>query len=1085
MTLVQSQNQSNLNDSLSTTTTTTMTQSTSHKHAHGAIVRIHLEHFMTYKEVELYPGSRLNVIIGPNGSGKSSIVCAICLGLAGHPRVIGRAGNIGDYVKTGHEKGMIEIELFNAEKGSNWIINRTLHVHNASKWTLNGKQTTEAAIKELMKKLHIQVDNLCQFLPQEKVAEFTNMSKCDLLENTEKCIGGEDLYLLHKSLKTLGQETRNLEIDLNEALNQAATCKQILKHLEPDVQAIQGRKDLEAKIVEYTQCKYFRDYGEKAIEHENITKAFDVCKKKVDEINHRLQPVQDQIDKAKTELDKAQTTFKSKYKESFDLKNKLTKEINAISEQSDDLIDKIRDELRHKKDEEKRRIELCKDVQQQINALEEQFCSMDINSQDQDDLQAEWNKLEEERKKISEQQTQLSNKHQQVIDEMRRIQQDIQIKQRELDHINNVQETRLAKLQHQNPDAWKAVKWLRQNRMLFQKTIYEPMILSLNVNDSNMMKYVEFIIPKRDLLAMFIFEDTDDMELFIKECHEKQKLVVHGSAIPSMSLEEFRRESMSINDLKKYGMVQYVLDTIQGPDPILRYLCQTIKIHTLPIANDSAMAQIDNITRDGRIRRFFVKNFFYTLSISYYTNEPSTTNVHVQKEKYLTDSISHDRKQKIEQEHMQMKDRYTELQKSQQTFEKEQTSLSRQLDDVKARKIAINDKRNMKAKLERKIEEKKHTLTIYQKKQIDIEKEEKLAHEKEMKIHEDKMHKLSVQVKELENFNQKSSTMMIESGRVALARQQHLKAVGKLETYNEELTQLKEQTINSKKRFEASETLIRLAVQKIIKSLDKNISSNGTLLPNKLIKELQTKFAKLPKNLADLESEIMNFNAQLSCQGTIKDDVIRLHQQEKTNLIQIENRINDLENKIKQGQITADTSKTNWLNQVNKMINDINEKFVDLFNTMGCKGQVCLDIPESPKDFEKYGVNIKVQFRDGEKLHEMSEFLQSGGEKSVSVMLYMIALQNMTICPFRCVDEINQGMDPTNERRIFELLVRHSSDKANSQYFLLSPKLLPNLKYSRKIKLLFVCNGDVNIKSQEWNVSKYIERRRALAQSSK
>jgi hypothetical protein len=39
---------------------------------------------------------------------------------------------------------------------------------------------------------------------------------------------------------------------------------------------------------------------------------------------------------------------------------------------------------------------------------------------------------------------------------------------------------------------------------------------------------------------------------------------------------------------------------------------------------------------------------------------------------------------------------------------------------------------------------------MYQKKQIDIEKEEKLAHEKEMKIHEDKMHKLNTQVKELE-----------------------------------------------------------------------------------------------------------------------------------------------------------------------------------------------------------------------------------------------------------------------------------------------------------------------------------------------
>ncbi len=41
-------------------------------------------------------------------------------------------------------------------------------------------------------------------------------------------------------------------------------------------------------------------------------------------------------------------------------------------------------------------------------------------------------------------------------------------------------------------------------------------------------------------------------------------------------------------------------------------------------------------------------------------------------------------------------------------------------------------------------------LSIYEKKQIDIKKEEKLAHEKEMKIHEDKMHKLNIQVKEFE-----------------------------------------------------------------------------------------------------------------------------------------------------------------------------------------------------------------------------------------------------------------------------------------------------------------------------------------------
>jgi hypothetical protein len=57
------------------------------------------------------------------------------------------------------------------------------------------------------------------------------------------------------------------------------------------------------------------------------------------------------------------------------------------------------------------------------------------------------------------------------------------------------------------------------------------------------------------------------------------------------------------------------------------------------------------------------------------------------------------------------------------------------------------------------------------------------------------------------------------------------------------------------------------------KLLNKTLPSDDIYLSNKLLQELQTKFNNLPKSLADIESEIMNFNAQLSCQGTVKDDV--------------------------------------------------------------------------------------------------------------------------------------------------------------------------------------------------------------------
>ena len=55
--------------------------------------------------------------------------------------------------------------------------------------------------------------------------------------------------------------------------------------------------------------------------------------------------------------------------------------------------------------------------------------------------------------------------------------------------------------------------------------------------------------------------------------------------------------------------------------------------------------------------------------------------------------------------------------------------------------------------------------------------------------------------------------------------------------------------------------------------------------------------------------------------------------------------------------------------------------------------------------------------------------------------------------PFRCVDEINQGMDAVNERRVFNLLVRTSCEERSAQYFLLTPKLLPDLTYSRNMKV--------------------------------
>jgi len=54
-------------------------------------------------------------------------------------------------------------------------------------------------VEQLVSNLGIQVGNLCQFLPQEKVTDFARMSPQELLENTEKavCIPLADDCLTH------------------------------------------------------------------------------------------------------------------------------------------------------------------------------------------------------------------------------------------------------------------------------------------------------------------------------------------------------------------------------------------------------------------------------------------------------------------------------------------------------------------------------------------------------------------------------------------------------------------------------------------------------------------------------------------------------------------------------------------------------------------------------------------------------------------------------------------------------------------------------------------------------------------------
>ena len=149
--------------------------------------------------------------------------------------------------------------------------------------------------------------------------------------------------------------------------------------------------------------------------------------------------------------------------------------------------------------------------------------------------------------------------------------------------------------------------------------------------------------------------------------------------------------------------------------------------------------------------------------------------------------------------------------------------------------------------------------------------------------------------------------------------------------------------------------------------------------------------------------------------------------------------------------------KATWLPEVRRLVKKIDQNFSEAFKTVGIGGEVVFN--ESSDDFAKYSIDLRVRFREEGQLITLDSAYHSGGESSTSTILYLMALQGVTVSPFRVVDEINQGMDSVNERQVFKLLCDAATAPDTPQCFLLTPKLLPDLPFSDDVTVLQIMNG--------------------------
>ncbi|XP_029012929.1 structural maintenance of chromosomes protein 5 [Betta splendens] len=1027
----------------------------------GSILRITMKNFLTYDYSEVHPGPNLNMIVGANGTGKSSIVCAICLGLAGKTAILGRGDKVGLYVKRGCQKGYIEIELYKG--GGNVVINREIHVeNNQSLWMMNGRHCNLKTVEEEVKALRIQVSNLCQFLPQEKVGEFAKMSKIELLEATEKSVGPPEMYEYHCELKNFRNKERELENVAKERTGFLEKAKQRNERNKLDVNRYYEMKRHLDVIELLEKKKPWVEYETTRKELEGVKKEREEAKRhlsalrqsqapmlrKIQQIDNQLKPTEAQI-RAKTAAIK-EASLKCKQKQ--DQLDRKTKEIEDIKQTL--TLKKTEEEDHQKRISNTRRTiedlkaELAKvgdqpDVTPQINAVNVELRSIQVKKAN---IEAEKSDLRREKDNVIAECTAL---------------------ERKLKDMNNMMNAKEEKLRGKHRDTHTALQWLRRNRHMFSGNVFEPMMLVINIKEHQYAKYVETHIPFQDLRA-FVFQRKDDMEKFMREVRDNQNLKVNSISAPAESCSK-QPPSRNIESLRRFGFFIFLREMFDAPDEVMSVLCQQYKVHDVPVGSDQTKALIKTVIEEPYLKVLYTKDERYTIKRSLYSNKISTSNSAIRASQYLSITVDAEAKQGLEQQMATCQSKLQDIDERMKALQKEAVALDRQDNELLAEKKRLCELKGKKRQLEQKISTKQDSLRQMEQSVIDLKTIEEETKEKIAAVNSQKV----TIVGSFMTHMRLRAKLSMEKVHLALETVGLTAEKAKLE--NDCREGASELTTTDQKCSRLEERKIRLTEQ--CKALLKKAQSVCRMQPDEsLPKTLRDAFSELPDTLDEIDAKLNEERSRAECFTGLSENVVDEYNKREQEIKNLEKELEEQNNALSAYRQNISEAKERWLNPLKQLIEQINVKFSDFFRSMQCAGEVDLH-SENEEEYDKYGIRIRVKFHSSTQLHELTAHHQSGGERSVSTMLYLMALQELNRCPFRVVDEINQGMDPINERRVFDIVVRTACKKTTSQYFFITPKLLQNLQYAEEMTVLCVHNGSSMLPPNKWNEKTFMKRR--------
>nr|AAH07174.1 Smc5 protein [Mus musculus] len=605
------------------------------------------------------------------------------------------------------------------------------------------------------------------------------------------------------------------------------------------------------------------------------------------------------------------------------------------------------------------------------------------------------------------------------------------------------------------------------------------------MKDNKNAKYVENHISSNDLRA-FVFESQEDMEIFLREVRDNKKLRVNAVIAPKISCAD-KAPSRSLNDLKQYGFFSYLRELFDAPDPVMSYLCCQYHIHEVPVGTERTRERIERVIQETRLKQIYTAEEKYVLKTSVYSNKVISSNTSLKVAQFLTVTVDLEQRRHLEEQLKEMNRQLEAVDSGLATLRDTNRHLELKDNELRLKKKELLERKTRKRQLEQKISSKLASIRLMEQDTCNLEEEERKASTKIKEINVQKaklVTELTGLVKICTSFQIQKVDLILQNTTVISEKNKleadYMASSSQLRVTEQQFIELDD---NRQRLLQKCKELMKKARQVCNLSADQAVpqefQTQVPTIPNGHSSSPPMAFQDLPNTLDEIDALLTEERSRASCFTGLNPSVVEEYSKREVEIQQLTEELQGKKVELDEYRENISQVKERWLNPLKELVEKINEKFSNFFSSMQCAGEVDLHT-ENEEDYDKYGIRIRVKFRSSTQLHELTPHHQSGGERSVSTMLYLMALQELNRCPFRVVDEINQGMDPINERRVFEMVVNTACKENTSQYFFITPKLLQNLPYSEKMTVLFVYNGPHMLEPNRWNLKAFQRRRRRI-----